>query len=205
MKLYNAGDKGRALCENCNMLVDTTFEYRNVPFDDGIGMAKDILAAVCDRCGEVVAIPAQSIPAIKTAREKASEPLEVKLPAPYLEKLDLAAYMIDPQATSEFRKYLFSFYVHKLASMDDIRDEISPFLLIAHSIDAHDRTTPKRRWSCKVTPRLNHEIHTVLDATDLRKTELVKAVICKIDKEIIRKNKPAHINELRRLAAVAAG
>ena len=69
MKLYSAGDKSKAICESCQELVETTFLYRDVPFDDGSGEVKDILASVCDRCGEVVAIPAQSLPSIRRTGE----------------------------------------------------------------------------------------------------------------------------------------
>ncbi|WP_172746163.1 hypothetical protein [Neorhizobium sp. T7_12] len=52
---------------------------------------KGILAAVCDECDAVVAIPAQSTPAIRRAREVAEVALEVSIPAPEVEILDAAA------------------------------------------------------------------------------------------------------------------
>jgi len=57
---YSVGDKSKAICHNCNTIVSTTFEYRDVPFDDGNDIAENILAAVCDACEAVVSIPAQS-------------------------------------------------------------------------------------------------------------------------------------------------
>jgi hypothetical protein len=71
MKIYRESDKGRAMCEN-DGLVTTAFAYRDVPFRDGSGAVNDILVAVCDKCGEVVAIPPQSAPAIKAVREKSA-------------------------------------------------------------------------------------------------------------------------------------
>jgi len=65
MKRYSVGDKSRAVCETCQDMVETTFLNRDVPFNDGTGVAQDILASVCDRCSEVVAIPAGSLPAIR--------------------------------------------------------------------------------------------------------------------------------------------
>ena len=59
MKFFVKGDKSKALCEKCG-LVSTTFDYRDVPFSDGSGVASDILVAECDVCHRVVAIPAQS-------------------------------------------------------------------------------------------------------------------------------------------------
>ena len=67
-KLYAAGDKSRAICEGCAKAVASTFVYRDVAFDDGSGVVRDILVAVCDACEAIAAVPAQSTPAIRQAR-----------------------------------------------------------------------------------------------------------------------------------------
>ena len=113
-KLYEPGEKSRAVCNNCARLVPTTFQYRNVPFSDGVGLAENILVAVCDECESVVAVPAQSTPAIRQARELADRSLEVSLPAPEVDILDAAAQVIDPEATPKFRKALFAYYIQAL-------------------------------------------------------------------------------------------
>lgn len=71
MEHYNPGDHSRAICETCNRLVDTTFVVRDVPFNDGIGIVKNILVSACDLCNNTVAIPAQSVAAIAEARKGA--------------------------------------------------------------------------------------------------------------------------------------
>lgn len=68
LKFYYEGDKSRAICSNCEGLIQTTFFRRNVPFGDGIGEVKGVLVSVCDVCDQVVGVSAQSIPAIKAAR-----------------------------------------------------------------------------------------------------------------------------------------
>lgn len=65
---WKEGEKASAICEGCGKVVSTTFRIRDVPLDDGPGVAEGILASVCDHCDEVVAIPAQSTEAIKQAR-----------------------------------------------------------------------------------------------------------------------------------------
>jgi hypothetical protein len=45
---------------------------RDVPFFDGSGIVDDILVAVCDECNNVVAIPAQSLDAIRIAIHKSN-------------------------------------------------------------------------------------------------------------------------------------
>src|ERR1044072_1742856 len=112
MKLYEEGDKSRAICSHCKQLVSTTFARRDVPFSDGKGEVKNILAAVCNVCDRVVAVPAQSTPAIREARQKEVRPIEAQLPAIYLDILDLAAYMVDGASSTEFRKVLVTLYLH---------------------------------------------------------------------------------------------
>jgi hypothetical protein len=68
---YVEGGKSCAICYACKILATTTFRYRDIPFSDGRGMAPGMLAAVCDTCDSVVAIPAQSTST--TRRESGSE------------------------------------------------------------------------------------------------------------------------------------
>lgn len=70
MKLHDAGEKSKAICE-VDGPVSITFAYRDVPFSDGAGVAKQVLVGICDRCAKVVSILPQSTPAIKAARDKA--------------------------------------------------------------------------------------------------------------------------------------
>ena len=71
MTRYEPGDKSRAVCENCESVVDTTFAIRDVSFNDGVGMAENVLVAVCDVCDNIVAIPSQSVITIAEARKLA--------------------------------------------------------------------------------------------------------------------------------------
>lgn len=63
------GEKSKAICATCNEIVPTTFLRRDVPFSDKQGKVEGLLVSVCDICGTIVAIPAQSVPDIKKARE----------------------------------------------------------------------------------------------------------------------------------------
>jgi hypothetical protein len=60
MKIFQEGDKSKAFCHDCAAIVETTFMRRNVPFNDGTGVVKNILSGVCDVCKRVVSVPAQS-------------------------------------------------------------------------------------------------------------------------------------------------
>ena len=72
MKRYKAGQKSQAICPNCVAMVPTTYAYRDRTFDGGQVHVPELLVQVCDQCDASVAIPAQSMPAIKRAKAAAS-------------------------------------------------------------------------------------------------------------------------------------
>ena len=41
MRFYEAGDKTKALCEDCGAVVEAVYGYHDVAFDDGVGIADD--------------------------------------------------------------------------------------------------------------------------------------------------------------------
>ena len=54
MKLYRKGEKGEAVCEECAKLVSTTFDYRDVPFEDGLGTVKGSVTCVGGGCNLLI-------------------------------------------------------------------------------------------------------------------------------------------------------
>lgn len=62
---FHEGARSKAICSHCRKVVGTTFVRRDVSFSDGSKrVAKNILVAVCDVCGQVVATPPGSTAAI---------------------------------------------------------------------------------------------------------------------------------------------
>ena len=204
MKFYKSGERSKAVCESCADIVATTFAYRDVPFSDDSGSVPNLLVAVCDRCGDVVAIPAQSTPSIRNARETASKPIEVNLPAPYMEVLDYATYIIDPMVTTEFRKHLLVYYIRRTASREDGPSTIGS-LFKRKSVQFTTNGVPKRRLSFKVTPRLNNDLNLIMESAGLRRTDVIKGLVIQIKNEIVEPKRPRHLAELQRLAVVICG
>jgi hypothetical protein len=54
--MLNFAPGNKAICPYCEKLVSTTFAYRYVDVGNS---KKYMLAAVCDECNEVAAVPAQ--------------------------------------------------------------------------------------------------------------------------------------------------
>lgn len=208
VKLYQPGDKSRAICPHCAKLVTTTFGYHNVPFDDGSGTVKDILAAVCDECAHVVAVPAQSTPAIRHVREAADVSLEVSIPAPEVEILDAAAYRIDPKATTRFRKSLFAYYLRKWqlekGELESLKEEVGMWLMQRRALSkqAVGIKTPKRRVSFKLSPTTDKTVHEIMERAGLDKTKLMRGVIMMAEKDILADKPGPAIRELQDIAAV---
>lgn len=205
MKLYVEGEKGRAVCAR-DGLSGMTFRRRDVPFSDGDGQAKDILVGVCDACGEVIAVPPQSTPAIKAAREKAVLPIEANLPAVYLDVLDLACYRIDPSASQDFRKRLLLYYMVAASGNKSLVKRIRANLTqLDRAFQAGETSKIRRRLSMKVTASLSERVHELMAATRLNKTDLLKALVVQIDKDVVKPAKPANLAKLRTIAAIAVG
>lgn len=204
MKVYKAGEKSKAICEDCGALVSTTFAYRDVPFDDGSGVVKDVLAAVCDECDRVVALPAQSAPAVQRAREVADVPLEVMLSAPDMELLDLAAWRIDPKASSRLRKPLLAYYIHRMSADPEsaIRLQKKAGGQVRKSPKA--MKVPKRRLSVKFAPQTDASIRELMRASGLNKSHLIRSIVHEIDIDLVRPEKPKELEKLRQMAAVMA-
>jgi len=209
MKLYQPGDTSKAICPHCGKLVSTTFAYRDVPFDDGNGVAKGILAAVCDECQAVISIPAQSTPALRRTREAADIPLEVSIPAPEVEIIDAAAYRVDPEATTRFRKSLFAFYLQRLRHNENgaemLRREFETWN--AAKIEQRKRigkavSIPQRRLSFKISPKTDRDIRWLMEASGMNKTDMVRSLVMKIERDLLAPNSPDGLRHLRDIAAV---
>ena len=67
--VFKPGDTIRGGCEKCKMLVSATYEYGKIKLDDGTAV-ENVMQALCNDCGESIAIAHQSAPAIKAARAK---------------------------------------------------------------------------------------------------------------------------------------
>ena len=209
MKLYQPGDTSKAICPHCGKLVSTTFTYRDVPFDDGNGVAKGILAAVCDECQAVISIPAQSTPALRRTREAADISLEVSIPAPEVEIIDAAAYRVDPEATTRFRKSLFAFYLQRLRHNENgaemLRREFETWN--AAKIEQRKRigkavSIPQRRLSFKISPKTDRDIRWLMEVSGMNKTDMVRSLVMKIERDLLAPNSPDGLSHLRDIAAV---
>jgi hypothetical protein len=124
MHLFREGDRSEAICHACEKRVKTQFAVRTVRLAETGLDVPDVLAAVCDECGGVAAIPAQSAPKLKEARERRkAEELEARIPS----HLDDVVHLLSDHfaaAVASFRPSLLRFYLREVASDADLADRV---------------------------------------------------------------------------------
>ncbi|WP_194792373.1 hypothetical protein [Pseudomonas sp. UFMG81] len=209
MKILFEGDIGKALCEHCQAVVGMHYQRRDVPFSDGQGVARDILVGVCDGCDTVVAIPAQSTPAIRDARKEQLKSIEARLPAVYLDVLDAAMHRVCSEAGANLRKLFLAHYLQQLVQArqgEGLRPAHEAFVL-ALECQRQQRGLPAssatRRLSMKVNPHMAEDFLALMQQTHMNQTELLKAVIARIQADVLEGHDPQVIDNLRSLARIA--
>ncbi len=196
MRIVKEGEKGRVLCHTCGPSA-ATYLLRDVDFSDQSGTVKNILAAVCDKCGQVVGIPSQSTPKIKAEFNKIKAPIEVRLPAHYLDILSLATQKIDPGLNESFYKNLLLYYLHAIYSghfpPSDLANLLNTDLAKAKS---------SKRLSMKLSERNVNELNEVMDSQGIKTSaDVFKALILRINDDIVQQHAPEYIDELKNVAA----
>ncbi|NBK38676.1 hypothetical protein EON09_09065 [Pseudomonas soli] len=209
MKILFEGDTGQALCERCQALVAMHYTRRDVPFSDGLGVARDILVGVCDGCDTVVAIPPQSTPAIREARKQQLKSIEARLPAVYLDVLDAAMQAVSSEAGAHLRKLFLAHYFHWLVQARQGAGLQPGHEAFVQALDAQRRqrglpaSGATRRLSMKVNAHMAEDFLTLLGQTRMSQTELLKAVIARIQMDVLEVRDPQVIEALQRLTRVA--
>lgn len=196
MRIVKEGDTRQVICHNCGKS-QATYLLRDVNFNDKSGTVKNILAAVCNNCNEVVSIPAQSTPKIKEEYEKIRASLEVRVPAHFLDILNVASQKINPAVDDNFSRALILYYIHALNSGRYEQQDLAKLL----NGDLA-KAKASKRISIKITPWQLNELNELMAKQHIEKnTDVIKAVILKIHEDIIQNDKPEKLTELRNVAA----
>lgn len=202
MKLFKQGDKSKAICPTCG-LVSTTFQYRDVPLSSGNGVVNDILVGVCDHCDTVVSTPPQSTPKIKEARQRIFKSLEASLPAFYMEILDAACYLVQPQIPNNlFKKTLLTHYINKLATNDAKHKGMIARLKDHIRQSKKDESSKKIRLSMKLSEEISQDFEMLVKEVDADKTSLLKSIIYLIKDEIVEKESKTVIKQIQSISKV---
>lgn len=196
MKIVKEGDTRQVVCETCG-LTDATYTLRDIPFSDGSGEVKNLLAAVCNQCNEVTSIPAQSTARIRAEFNKTRVPVDVRVPAHYLDILTLAAQKVDPTVNENFNKALLLYYLHALSTGRYDNRDLADLLKTQMA-----KAKASKRLSLKLQTRTVEEMQTLMQNHGLKSnTDVVKSIILKIDQDLLQNSNPPHLAELQNFAA----
>lgn len=199
MKLFNEGEKSKAICSHCNGWVTTTFKYRDVHFSDGSGLVKDILVSVCDTCDQVVATPPQSTPYIKQSRAKALRPVEISIPATLADAVNLAAHSIDADFSQEFKKKAIWLFVKKYAA--HMEDASATKIIYASQISKFGKA--KSRFSFKVSDAMLTDLKKASEILGENQTETIKIAAFDFYNKVVETKDKRTISKLKELAYMA--
>ena len=67
---YREGAKSPGPCGFCNKVVPSTLTNATLSLCEGLEEVENVLVRICDECGNMVSIPARSLPSIHQARRK---------------------------------------------------------------------------------------------------------------------------------------
>ena len=197
MKILKVGDTQKAACNHCKGFVQVTFKLRTVPFSDGVGAVKNVLVGVCDRCDCVVVLPHQSTPVVKKQMDAQRAALESRVPAHMVDILNLAS--VELSGGTEFVPGLIKFYIHSLSNNDISSRDIPKYL-------DSELAKGKSQKRISIKGRLvAEEIDRLKEITSIRSTtEIIKAVVLKINDDVLVKKKVGMIKQLKNIVAATA-
>lgn len=196
MKIIKEGDSGKGICDSCG-LVNTTYLLRDLDFSDNRGTVRNVLAGVCNKCNKVINVPSQSIPQIKSEYNKQSKSFETRVPAHFIDILNLAVKKIDIDLDENFIKHLIFYYLHGLNSGKFKAKKLSNFL----DSDVA-KAKASKRFSIKINEKAEKELDNVINISGLnKKSDVMKGIILQINEDIVQTKKPKYLDELKTIAS----
>lgn len=147
-----------------------------------------------------ISIPKQSTAKVRSEYNKIRTPVDIRLPAHYLDILTLATQRIDPNLPDYFNKPLVLYYLHALSSG---RYQAENLHLLLDSEIAKAKAS--KRFSLKLNDSTLNEIKLLMNAQGLKNnTDVFKTIILKINEDIVQSKNPQNLPELQSLAAAFA-
>ncbi len=197
MKIFKVGDRQKAICGSCQSIQDAVFALRDVPFSDGSGTVKNVLVGVCSQCDEVILMPQQSAPVVKKQLEARKKAVETRVPAHMVDILNVASVSIG--AGVDFVPALVKYYIHFLSS-----DRAS----VSHLADFLDSDLARGRAQKRISlkgKQVSDDLEIIKASADIpNTTDVMKAVVLKINEDVLVHPKIQVIKELKNVAAAFA-
>jgi len=197
MKIFKVGDTKKVACNTCESFQDITFQLRDTPFSDSSGIVKNVLVGVCNACNSVAVLPHQSTPAVKKQLAKLRKSLDIRVPAHMIDILNLASDKLG--GGTEFVPNIMKYYIHALSNNEISSNNISKYLKsdLAKGV-AQKRISLKGR-------HLEEELILLKELIKVESTtDLLKIIVLKINDDVLTKEKPKPMNQLKNIMAATA-
>lgn len=198
MKIFIEGEKSKGLCQTCKKLVPTTFKVSSVPLSSGKGNVDGILAARCDVCDHVVAIPQQSAPRIHETLTAKKRSIEVRVPLHLLDILVLASAEFKMGAPEQLKDSLVRYYIALADSDKAIVKNIRRFS------ESEFAKGSSYRLSLKVNEAIHERFEHLIKHTKLTKTQILKGLILQINEDVLQKPLKKRISDLQKVMFASA-
>ncbi|MFQ5690759.1 MAG: hypothetical protein ACE5HQ_10855 [Gemmatimonadota bacterium] len=176
----------------------TRYAYRSVHLEKSEVEVENVLVAVCEACGEMVSIPAQSTPRLKAAREEKTVVLNARMPPHLDDVLRLLADHFDAPSWS-FCPGFVRFYLHELAENEGFARRVRR---LAESGLAGGSATSK--LSVRTSRKLASSAWKRAREQGVRtRTDMLKGVILAGYQDVLEGRAPRRARALEGIAAAA--
>lgn len=195
MRIIQEGERGVALAPKVGR-VPVVYRYRDLTLDSGV-LVKDVLVGVHEETDQVLAIPAQSTPRIKEARETSKEDvLEARVPR---ELEDVLALLADHfrVTVKKFSPALIRFYLHSAIEHPPLARRIDR---LSRGPLARGRLRSRIRVRCEA--RLCAEVERLANGFDQSsQSDLVRGAILAAKEDVLDRRARGRAEKLRAVAA----
>lgn len=197
MKIYKEGDKSKGICTHCKGLVNTTFKYADLKYEQFT--IPGVLQDFCDICESPVSIPLQSSYRIREFRENnLTQHLDFRLPQHLTDVLLSigSTHKITTKPNLLFRLIADVYFKKKKLSSGNIKKRIKESIN-----DELFNGKSKDRISCLLTNESYVSIIQLTHQTKLDKSTIAKGLIITAKHDILDREDKALSDELDQLAA----
>jgi hypothetical protein len=149
-----------------------TYRYRPVALPQTGIEVPDVLVSVCDVCDRTVGIPAQSLPKVQVARERATRSVEARIPKELDDALGIISDRLHARPDA-FRGALIRYYVTRIARDPAVARHVCE-LARSHEADG----TPGGRISTRIEVNILGEATQRVRALGLRyESDMYRGII----------------------------
>lgn len=194
MKLFKEGEKSKAICDDCNKVVRTTYKLCDIPLSSGKAIVSGVLAGVCDECDRAISIPSQSEARVQEVIKEHKEPIEARIPQQLSDVLLMICKSLQSAINKDRQVIIFRYLVHLAYQQKNLRKKL---VALSASEDAKGKSSA--RFSDKPPSEVYEEFSKLLEETRLNQTDLTKAVIMLGKEEFLEKKNPARQKDLKEL------